>query len=119
MGRDPYWGLALEDDYISRIHAMIFRYDGHWHLMDLASMNYTYHNRERLLPLHPVILTIGDDIQFSLVRFYVVEAGPVKVDDSCRAYPPLRQEDIERDIIERDIQRHLRQKMEGNRWGYP
>jgi hypothetical protein len=93
VGRDPYWQLPLEDDYISRIHAMIFWQDSRWYLMDLGSMNGTRHNYIRLPPLSPVALQAGDVIQFYTFWFMVQQVGLVTVnlpvDDGCQVYPAL------------------------------
>lgn len=61
IGREPHCSLALEDDAVSRRHALIEAIDGGHAIIDLASLNGTYVNDQRLCAPHR--LEAGDRIR--------------------------------------------------------
>jgi hypothetical protein len=61
MGRSPTCQLPLEDNYVSQLHARIFRRDGQLFIEDLGSTNGTYLNRKKVTG--PVAVRRGDRLQ--------------------------------------------------------
>ena len=61
MGRAPGCQVAVDDTFVSQLHARIFRRDGQLYLEDLGSTNGTYLNRKKVTG--PVALRRGDRIQ--------------------------------------------------------
>ena len=73
VGRAPDAQLHLEDDHISRQHALLVINDVVW-LRDLGSANGTYVNAQRLLG--SVRLFHGDQVSFDRRAFRLIGRGP-------------------------------------------
>ena len=58
---------------ISRRHAVLVRYRGQVHLLDLGSMNGTYVNDERLWPQVAVPLNSGDKLRFANLSLIITQ----------------------------------------------
>jgi len=81
IGRsDPHLGLAPDLDlsqegpeaiWVSRRHARIFYYDGHFYIEDLGSTNGTYLNNKRLVSGLPYALQDGDELRFGRIIAHV------------------------------------------------
>jgi predicted component of type VI protein secretion system len=70
IGRVPDNGIQLDDFTVSRQHAVLVNQDGAWLVRDLASLNGTYVNNQRV---DEAVLRHGDDLQigrFRLVAFF-------------------------------------------------
>jgi len=59
-GRHPYSDIFLDDVTVSRRHAEFRRENGEFRIVDIASLNGTYVNRELV---QSAVLTDGDQIQ--------------------------------------------------------
>jgi pSer/pThr/pTyr-binding forkhead associated (FHA) protein len=62
VGRAAGCQLALDDSYVSQLHARVFRRDGQWFVEDLGSTNGTFVNRKKVTS--PVRVRRGDRVQF-------------------------------------------------------
>lgn len=62
--------LVLQGDYVSQLHAEIYRQDGMWVICDVNSVNGIYIAGTKLLPGRKYELENGDDIQIGLEHFY-------------------------------------------------
>ncbi len=81
IGRpDPSLGLTPDLDlsqegaeaiWVSRRHARIFYYDGHFYIEDLGSTNGTYLNNKRLVSGLPYALQDGDELRFGRIIAHV------------------------------------------------
>lgn len=71
-GRHPGSDIFLDDVTVSRRHAEFRLQGGEFHLVDVASLNGTYVNRE---PIESIVLANGDEIQMGKFRL-VFLAGP-------------------------------------------
>lgn len=65
LGEDPFiFGrgaeatLALTDDYVSTVHARLFRHEGRWYVEDLGSTNGTYVDGARVRVPTPVAIRV-------------------------------------------------------------
>lgn len=72
VGRHPASDIFLDDFTVSRRHAEFRKENGKFHVVDLASLNRTYLNRE---PVDSAVLANGDEIQIGNFRLVFV-AGP-------------------------------------------
>jgi pSer/pThr/pTyr-binding forkhead associated (FHA) protein len=62
VGRAGGCGVALKDDnYVSQLHARVFRRDGQFYVEDLGSTNGTYVNRRKVTA--PIAIRRGDRLQ--------------------------------------------------------
>jgi pSer/pThr/pTyr-binding forkhead associated (FHA) protein len=50
-----------EDNYVSQLHARVFRRDGQFYVEDLGSTNGTYVNRKKVTA--PIVIRKGDRLQ--------------------------------------------------------
>ena len=71
-GRHPASDIFLDDITVSRRHAEFRRESGQFHVVDLASLNKTYVNRQ---PVDSAVLTNGDEIRIGNFRLIFI-AGP-------------------------------------------
>ena len=82
IGRNPNSGLVLQDQGISRLHAVLFRHNGRWALADRNSRNGVFVNDIRLT--NPIFLRPGDAIRINNIHFiycidrllYQMPSGP-------------------------------------------
>jgi pSer/pThr/pTyr-binding forkhead associated (FHA) protein len=72
IGRNPSSDVFLDDVTVSRRHAELRRTGGRFELRDLASLNGTYVNRERV---ESVILSSGDEVQIGKFKLAFFESG--------------------------------------------
>jgi hypothetical protein len=61
VGRAPGCGVALDDTYVSQLHARLFRQNGQLFVEDLGSTNGTYVNRKKVTG--PLPVRRGDRLQ--------------------------------------------------------
>jgi hypothetical protein len=62
VGRAGGCQVALgEDNYVSQLHARVFRRDGQFYVEDLGSTNGTYVNRKKVTA--PIVIRKGDRLQ--------------------------------------------------------
>ena len=61
LGRASGCQITLDDNYVSQLHARVFRRDGQVYVEDLGSTNGTYLNRKKVVS--PVALRRGDRLQ--------------------------------------------------------
>ena len=61
VGRAAGCGVTIEDNYVSHLHARVFRRDGQVWIEDLGSTNGTYLNQEKVSA--PALVHRGDRIQ--------------------------------------------------------
>ena len=61
VGRAPGCQIALDDSYVSQLHARVFRRDNQFYVEDLGSTNGTYLNRKKVTG--PVAVRRGDRLQ--------------------------------------------------------
>ena len=71
-GRHPASDIFLDDITVSRRHAEFRRESGQFHVVDLASLNKTYVNRQ---PVDSAVLANGDEIRIGNFRLIFV-VGP-------------------------------------------
>ncbi len=67
IGRAPDNSLVLDDEYISRWHALLIVENSHLQVQDLGSTNGTYLNGERLQSNKPTAVRSGQIIQVGIV----------------------------------------------------
>lgn len=65
MGRSDGCAIAIEDSYVSQVHARVFRGDDQWVVEDLGSTNGTWLNDERVGGPRP--MSTGDHLQVGSV----------------------------------------------------
>ena len=84
VGRVPVCDLVLENDTISRQHAVFQqRANGVLYLFDMGSTHGTYIFKKRVEPKTYVELKAGMHVHFGMsARRYIVTGGPVVVDDA-------------------------------------
>lgn len=70
IGRHPASSLFLDDVTVSRNHAIIERVDGVYEIADLASLNGTYVNRQRI---ERGRLRDGDEVQIGKFKLTYLE----------------------------------------------
>ena len=61
VGRAAGCQIALDDTYVSQLHARVFRRDNQFYVEDLGSTNGTYLNRKKVTG--PVAVRRGDRLQ--------------------------------------------------------
>ena len=61
VGRAGGCQVALEDNYVSQLHARVFRREGQFYVEDLGSTNGTYVNRKKVTA--PIAIRRGDRLQ--------------------------------------------------------
>jgi len=66
---DPYGG---DEGGVSRRHAKFTCQGGQWYVQDLDSTNFTFVNKQKLLPNQPHILNHGDEVRLGriIMTFY-------------------------------------------------
>jgi NADPH-dependent 2,4-dienoyl-CoA reductase/sulfur reductase-like enzyme/pSer/pThr/pTyr-binding forkhead associated (FHA) protein/CRP-like cAMP-binding protein/Fe-S-cluster-containing hydrogenase component 2 len=69
MGRQPGSTVTIDHSSISRKHAELAWYNGHYYLCDMGSSNGTFVNSDKLTPSKPVILQARDIIRLGDARF--------------------------------------------------
>ncbi|HEY4386003.1 MAG TPA: FAD-dependent oxidoreductase, partial [Ktedonobacteraceae bacterium] len=69
MGRQLGSSVYIDHHSISRRHAEIAWYSGHYYLCDMGSSNGTYVNAKRLTPSQPVVLKARDVIRLGDAQF--------------------------------------------------
>lgn len=62
---------AARDKGVSRRHAVLVRYRGMIHIVDLSSVNGTFLNGERLLPDVPYPVKIGDELSLANLNMLI------------------------------------------------
>lgn len=69
IGRAPECSVCLDDEFVSNLHAKIYRVEGRYYVEDLGSTNGTYVNGRRIN--YPTELRAGDRIKVgrSLMEF--------------------------------------------------
>jgi len=72
-GRHPVSDIYLDDITVSRRHAEFRRHSGQIRIVDMASLNGTYVNRQ---PVDSAILTNGDEIQIGNFRLVFLTNTP-------------------------------------------
>lgn len=72
-GRHPGSDIFLDDVTVSRRHAEFRLQGGEFHLVDVASLNGTYVNRE---PIESIVLANGDEIQMGKFRLVFLTGPP-------------------------------------------
>ncbi len=74
FGRDPSrCDLPIEDPYVSRVHARLFKHEGRWALEDMGSTAGTVLNGQMITRAH--YLADGDIFEISHFRFIFREGG--------------------------------------------
>jgi pSer/pThr/pTyr-binding forkhead associated (FHA) protein len=66
IGRSPSNQIVLEDEQVSRLHAALEHYSSGWSIRDLASVNGTMVNGERIHTEHRLVA--GDEVRIGSVR---------------------------------------------------
>lgn len=61
LGRTDACTVALEDTYVSQLHARFYAKDGTWLVEDLGSTNGTYLNRIKVTAPSPI--AVGDEVR--------------------------------------------------------
>lgn len=73
IGRDDASDVTLEDQTVSRLHAVLERYGNSWVLRDVGSANGTFVNGERIAAERP--LRSGDELAIGSIRLVYRGAG--------------------------------------------
>ncbi|MDQ6928997.1 MAG: FHA domain-containing protein, partial [Actinomycetota bacterium] len=61
LGRATGCQVTIEDNYVSQLHARVFRREGQLYIEDLGSTNGTYLNRKKVTA--PIVVRRGDRLQ--------------------------------------------------------
>jgi pSer/pThr/pTyr-binding forkhead associated (FHA) protein len=98
LGADPANDLALPaDPTLSRLHAVLERYEAGWCVRDLGSRNGTFVNGQRVWrerPLHP-----GDELRVGATRLVYRGEGPADGKSTQASEPPPELTRREREVL--------------------
>lgn len=87
LGRSSKADVVVNDRFLSRLHARLFRRDGAWFLEDLGSRNTTFLNDRPLG--EPTAVAAGDVIRLAESRIVLEdEASAARADDGLEAGEP-------------------------------
>lgn len=87
IGRDTNNDVAIPEETVSSLHAIIEYQDGFFYLEDQRSKNKTYLNGEEIAPYSPIKLKSGDVVKINVYKFIfilsdLIPAGETVIDFS-------------------------------------